>query len=61
LELAEQYQRKLWCSDALLELERALQAEPELRGDQEMARIANACMGPKTRDKAQRLLDELKR
>jgi hypothetical protein len=61
LELAEQYQRKLWCSDALMELERALQAEPELRSDEEMARIANACMGPKTREKALRVLDQLKR
>jgi serine/threonine-protein kinase len=57
LDLAAQYQRQLWCSDALLELERAVKEQPDLESP-ELERIASSCMGPKTRDKAQRFLDE---
>ena len=46
------YQRKLWCSDALEELDRALRDDPSLRGDREASRIAISCLTPKTRDKA---------
>jgi serine/threonine-protein kinase len=57
LDLAAQYQRQLWCSDALLELERAMKEQPDLESP-ELERIANSCMGPKTRDKAMRFLEE---
>jgi serine/threonine-protein kinase len=57
LELASQYQRKLWCSDAINELERAVKAQPGLETP-ELERIASSCMREKTRDKAQRFLDE---
>ncbi|HEY7954033.1 MAG TPA: serine/threonine-protein kinase [Polyangia bacterium] len=59
-ELAENYQRKLWCSDAIEELGRALRDAPSLKRDPEMAKVAISCLGPKTYDKAARfLVDEL--
>jgi serine/threonine-protein kinase len=56
LALGASYQRKLWCSDALEELERALREAPGLRSDGELQRIAIACLTPKTQAKAVRLL-----
>src|SRR5262249_18442231 len=56
--LARAYQRKLWCSDALEELERALRDGPELRNDPQVARTAIACLTPKTQAAAIGLLRE---
>ncbi len=56
LDQAANYQRKLWCSDAVLELERAVRDDPSLRSDPEATRIAIRCLTPKTRDKAIRFL-----
>jgi eukaryotic-like serine/threonine-protein kinase len=53
---AAMYQRRLWCSDALEELDRALRADAGLRDSEPVARIAVACLVPKTRDKATRFL-----
>jgi serine/threonine-protein kinase len=56
--LASAYQRKLWCSDALEELERALRDGPELRDDPQVARTAIGCLTPKTQARAIRFLRE---
>jgi serine/threonine protein kinase len=58
LEQAGDYQRKLWCSDALEELERALKSDAAVRHDPRAARIAVSCLTPKTREKATRFLVE---
>jgi hypothetical protein len=58
LATAVMYQRKLWCSDALEELEQALRSDAGLRGDDDVLRTAIACLTPKTRDKALRFLVE---
>jgi hypothetical protein len=59
LATAVMYQRKLWCSDALEELEQAVRSDAAMRGDDELQRTAIACLTPKTRDKALRFLVEL--
>jgi serine/threonine-protein kinase len=56
LSLAGDYQRKLWCSDAIEELERALKSDPGARS--QTIPIAVACLTPKTREKAIRFLVE---
>jgi serine/threonine-protein kinase len=56
LSLALDYQRKLWCSDAIEELERALKSDPGAR--LQTIHIAVACLTPKTREKAIRFLVE---
>jgi serine/threonine-protein kinase len=56
--LARAYQRKLWCSDALEELERALRDGPELRSDPHVMRTAIGCLTPRTQARAIRLLRE---
>jgi hypothetical protein len=58
LATAVMYQRKLWCSDALEELEQALRNDAGLRGDDDVLRTAIACLTPKTRDKALHFLVE---
>jgi serine/threonine protein kinase len=58
LQQAIDYQRKLWCSDALEELEKALRDDARLRDDLSLQRIAIACLTPKTRERATRLLVE---
>jgi serine/threonine protein kinase len=58
LSLAADYQRKLWCSDAIEELERAYKSDPSSRRDPRVPRIAIACLTPKTREKATRFLVE---
>jgi hypothetical protein len=58
LQLAVDYQRKLWCSDAIEELERAVRADPAVRHDPQAARVAIACLTPKTRAKATRFIVE---
>ena len=52
------YQRKLWCSDALEELDKALRDDDSLRADANAQRTAIACLTPKTRERAMRLLTE---
>jgi serine/threonine-protein kinase len=62
--LANAYAQKLWCSDALEELERALQDQPELRERPETVRPAMSCSSvknPEARRRAQKLLDRLPR
>jgi serine/threonine-protein kinase len=44
LGLADDYQRKLWCSDAIDELERALREDPQLAADPAPTRIAIGCL-----------------
>ncbi|MGZ3426708.1 MAG: protein kinase domain-containing protein [Polyangia bacterium] len=58
LQQAIDYQRKLWCSDALEELEKALRDDAALRDDLSLQRTAIACLTPKTRERATRLLVE---
>jgi hypothetical protein len=55
---AVDYQRRLWCSDALEELDKALRDDDALRDDATLQRTAIACLTPKTRDRATRLLTE---
>ncbi len=52
LSLAANYQRRLWCSNALEELERALKSDVSARSEPQLAQVAIACLTPKTRDKA---------
>jgi hypothetical protein len=52
------YQRRLWCSDAIEELEKALRDDPGLRSDHEVTRVAISCLTPRTREKATRFLVE---
>jgi serine/threonine-protein kinase len=58
LGLAEDYQRKLWCSDAIDELERVVREEPQLRGNPELTRTAIPCLRAKTQERAIRFLVE---
>jgi serine/threonine-protein kinase len=51
LSLAEDYRRKLWCNNAIEELERALREEPELRLDPEITRSAVPCLRTKSQGK----------
>jgi hypothetical protein len=55
---AVDYQRRLWCSDAIEELEKALRDDDGLRDDPTLQRTAIACLTPKTRERAIRLLAE---
>jgi hypothetical protein len=55
--LAAEYQQKLWCADAIDELERAIRAQPELRGSPDLVRIAIPCLRSKTQDKATQFLE----
>jgi serine/threonine-protein kinase len=52
------YQRRLWCSDAIEELEKALRDDAALRDDTSLQRTAISCLTPKTRERAIRLLVE---
>jgi len=52
VELAVGYQRKLWCSDALEELDRALRADERVRTDPDVTRTAIQCLTRKTQPKA---------
>ncbi len=58
LALAVDYQRRLWCSDALEELDKTLRDDEALRDDATLQRTAIACLTPKTRERAIRLLVE---
>ncbi|HEX4460780.1 MAG TPA: protein kinase [Polyangia bacterium] len=52
------YQRRLWCSNALEELDAALREAPALGSDETLQHTAIACLTPKTRDKALRFVVE---
>jgi hypothetical protein len=52
LDLAEDYQRKLWCSDALDELERALLESASPQARTQAARVAIPCLRAKTQPRA---------
>ncbi len=56
--LASEYQRKLWCTDAINELQRALQDAPELRTDPELIRIAIPCLRARTQTRTIQFLVE---
>jgi serine/threonine-protein kinase len=58
LQQAIDYQRRLWCSDALEELDRALHDDEHVRDEVTLQRTAIACLTPKTRERAMRLLVE---
>ncbi len=58
LDLAVDYQRKLWCSDAVEELDRALRDDARVRSEPGAARTAIACLTPKTQAKAIQFLVE---
>ncbi|HEY2744312.1 MAG TPA: serine/threonine-protein kinase [Polyangia bacterium] len=58
LQQAIDYQRRLWCSDALEELDKALRDDEHVREDATLQRTAIACLTPKTRERAMRLLVE---
>src|SRR5262249_45289945 len=51
LKLAADYQQKLWCVDAIEELQRAVREEPQLRSNRELVRIAIPCLRAKTQAK----------
>jgi hypothetical protein len=54
--LATAYQRKLWCSDALEELERAVRDRPSLGADAQVGRVAVGCLTRRTQGRAERFL-----
>jgi hypothetical protein len=56
LQQAVGYQKRLWCSNALEELELALHEAPALGSDVTLQRTAIACLTAKTRDKALRFV-----
>jgi serine/threonine-protein kinase len=56
LALADDYQRKLWCSDAIDELARALRDEAQLRAHPQVTRTAIPCLREKTQSKAMQFL-----
>ncbi len=56
LAMADDYQRRLWCSDAVDELERALRDDASLRSNPELVRIAVPCLRARTQGKTIRFL-----
>jgi hypothetical protein len=58
VQLAVSYQRKLWCSDAIEELERAMREDEHVSSEPDVARTAVACLGAKTQARAIRFLVE---
>ncbi|MDB4966013.1 MAG: serine/threonine protein kinase with repeat [Myxococcales bacterium] len=58
LEMAADYRRKLWCSDAIEELDRAWRSDEAIGADERVTTIAISCLTPKTREKATRFLSE---
>ena len=54
--MAEDYQRRLWCADAVDELERALRDDAGLRSNPELVRIAVPCLRARTQAKTIRFL-----
>jgi serine/threonine-protein kinase len=56
--LADNYARKLWCSDAMQELEQALREQPELRSNPEVSRPAIRCLTTRHYPRVSRFLAE---
>jgi hypothetical protein len=56
--MAEAYRRRLWCSDAIEELEKAARSDAAIADDERSLRIAIACLTPRTREKSIRFLGE---
>ena len=56
--MAETYQRKLWCGDAVDELTRALREAPALRASSDIVRIAYPCLRPRSQQRTVRFLVE---
>jgi serine/threonine protein kinase len=56
MKLALDYQRKLWCSDALDELEKAVREDASIGASPPAIDIAVGCLRQKTQDKAVRFL-----
>jgi hypothetical protein len=52
------YEQRLWCSDALLELDRAVTADARIVASPEVTTVAIRCLVPKTRARAVRFLVE---
>ncbi len=57
--MADDYMKKLWCSDAVDALELALREDPRLRSDPEITRIAIPCLRTRTQAKTVRFLVEM--
>jgi hypothetical protein len=59
LDRATDYASKLWCSDAIGELEKALDEQPQLRSAPEVAAVGIRCLySTRGRDRASRFLIE---
>jgi serine/threonine-protein kinase len=58
LELAQDYQQRLWCADAIAELERALKEEPELRANSDVIQTAIPCLRSRTQSRTIQFLVE---
>jgi hypothetical protein len=58
LELAQDYQQRLWCADAVAELERALREEPELRANADVIQTAIPCLRSRTQSRTIQFLVE---
>jgi serine/threonine-protein kinase len=58
LELAQDYQQRLWCADAIAELERALKEEPELRANSDLIQTAIPCLRSRTQSRTIQFLVE---
>jgi len=54
LDTAEDYQRRLWCADAIDELQRALRDDPRLRSEPAVTRTAIPCLRARTQAKTVR-------
>jgi hypothetical protein len=58
LSMAVGYAGRLWCSDAIEELDKALRDDAALKDDPAVIRTAIVCLREKTRERAIRLLVE---
>jgi serine/threonine-protein kinase len=58
LSMAIGYAGRLWCSDAIEELDKALRDDPALSGNPAVVRTAIVCLREKSRERAIRLLVE---
>jgi hypothetical protein len=56
--VADNYARKLWCSDAMSELEQALREQPDLRSSPELSRPAIRCLTTRHYPRVSRFLAE---
>jgi serine/threonine-protein kinase len=56
--IADNYARKLWCSDAMSELEQALREQPDLRSSPDLSRPAIRCLTTRHYPRVSRFLAE---